>query len=278
MTKAAMIQMSGHIEKEKNIEKAARYTKEAAGNGASIVCLQELFNTIYFCTETKPEYFAFAEPIPGPTTDKMCRLAQEEKIVLVAPIYEKVIEGELYNTAIIIGPDGEIIGKYRKMSIPCVTGLIRGLEKFYFRPGNLGFPVFETPFGIKLGILICFDRHFPEAARALALNGADLVLIPTATASKTQYLWEIELRAHAIDNIYYVGGVNRVGKDQGGSEYHFYGSSMFVDPKGQIISQASSEKEEIIYADIDLSVIPPLRNDWGFFRDRRPDAYGDLIK
>jgi N-carbamoylputrescine amidase len=278
MIKAAMIQQQGHFEKERNIEKATRYVREATANGAKIVCLQELFNTIYFATETKPEYFDFAEPIPGPTIDRMCKVAQEEGIVLIAPIYERVIQGELYNTATVIGPNGDILGKYRKMSIPYVTGLVRGLEKYYFRPGNLGFPVFETPFGITIGILICFDRHFPEAARALALKGAELVLVPTATAAKTRYLWEIELRAHAIDNIYYVGGVNRVGKDEGGSEFHFYGSSFFTDPKGEVIAQAGDEKDEIIYADLDMSIIPELRNDWGFFRDRRPDAYGDLVK
>lgn len=273
-----MIQQQCCLSKSENIEKAITYIKEAAKEKAKIVCLQELFNTIYFCTETKHEYFELAETIPGPTIKEMCEVAREEQIVLIAPIYERVMHGELYNTAVVIGPNGNIIGKYRKMSIPYVTGLMKGLEKFYFRPGNLGFPAFDTPWGLKIGILICFDRHFPEAARALALHGADIVFVPTATASRTEYLWELELRGHAVANMYYVGGVNRVGKDIGGSELDFYGRSMFVDPRGQIISQAGRESDEIIFADVDLSVIPELRNDWGFFRDRRPDAYGSLIE
>ncbi len=279
-TKAAMIQFTGAHDKEKNIEKAQKYVAEAAEAGAQIVCLQELFNTKYFCYEENPDYWDFAEPIPGPAVDAMSALAKKHNIVLVAPIYEKAMEGELYNTAVILGTDGEIMGKYRKTSIPLVkTKSLVGNEKYYFKPGNLGFPVWQTPFGVNIGVMICYDRHFPEHARLLALNGADLVFVPTATGGMSRYLWEIELQAHAIDNIYYIGGVNRVGFDDGGSEHQsYYGSSFFSSPKGEILSQASDDQDEIVYAEIDTSIIGDLRNEWGFFRDRRPDAYAGIAE
>ncbi|MEZ5098522.1 MAG: nitrilase-related carbon-nitrogen hydrolase [Thermoleophilia bacterium] len=280
LTRAAMIQFSGSSEKERNIEKARRFVGEAAANGAKIVCLQELFNTIYFCFEENPAHYALAEPIDGPTVEAMCDLAAEHGIVLVAPIYEKEIKGELYNTAVVIDPQGEIMGIYRKSSIPMVkTASLFGSEKYYFKPGNTGFPVWQTPFGVNIGVMICYDRHFPEHARLLALNGADLVFVPTATCGMSRYLWEIELQAHAIDNIYYVGGVNRVGKDDGGSpDQHYYGSSFFTSPKGEILAQAGDQDDEIVYADIDTGLIEQLRNEWGFFRDRRPDLYADLAE
>lgn len=280
LTRAAMIQFSGSSEKERNLEKARRFVGEAAANGARIVCLQELFNTIYFCFEENPAHYALAEPLDGPTVEAMCDLAAEHRIVLVAPIYEKEIKGELYNTAVVIDPQGEIMGIYRKSSIPMVkTPSLFGSEKYYFKPGNTGFPVWQTPFGVNIGVMICYDRHFPEHARLLALNGADLVLVPTATCGMSRYLWEIELQAHAIDNIYYVGGVNRVGKDDGGSpDQHYYGSSFFSSPKGEILAQAGDQDDEIVYADIDTGLIEQLRNEWGFFRDRRPDLYADLAE
>ena len=278
LTKAAMIQFSGAFEKEKNLEKARHYVAEAVENGAQIVCLQELFNTTYFCYTESPDFWELAEPIPGPTIDEMSKLAAKHKIVLVAPIYEQAMKGELYNTAVVLGPDGEIMGKYRKTSIPLVkTASLIGNEKYYFKPGNLGFPVWQTPFGVNVGVMICYDRHFPEHARLLALNGADLVFVPTATGGMSRYLWEIELQAHAIDNIYYIGGVNRVGFDDGGStEQSYYGSSFFSDPKGQILSQAGDDNDEVVYAEIDTSIIGELRNEWGFFRDRRPEVYAEL--
>jgi beta-ureidopropionase len=280
LPKAALIQFSGAFDKEKNLAKAKKYVAEAAANGAQIVCLQELFNTTYFCYTEEPTFWDLAEPIPGPTIDEMSKLAAQHKIVLVAPIYEKAMKGELYNTAVVLSPAGEIMGKYRKTSIPLVkTSNLVGNEKFYFKPGNLGFPVWQTPFGVNVGVMICYDRHFPEHARLLALNGADLVFVPTATAGMSRYLWEIELQAHAIDNIYYVGGVNRVGLDEGGSPtQEYYGSSFFCDPKGKIISQASDKADQIIYAEIDLRAMEDLRNTWGFFRDRRPDAYAAIAK
>jgi len=208
----------------------------------------------------------------------MAKLAQDERIVLVAPIYERVVKGELYNTAVVIGPNGQLMGRTRKSSIPLVVSKdLAGYEKYYFRPGNTGFPTYPTPFGITIGIMICYDRHFPEHARLLALGGADLVFVPSATAGMSRYLWEIELKAHAIDNIYYVGGINRVGKYIGGSPTQlYYGSSFFSDYRGQTVTQASDKKDDIIYADIDAGAIEKLRNTWGFFRDRRPDLYGAI--
>lgn len=279
MLKAALIQMSTEYEVEKNVQKAENLVREAAGNGAQLVCLQELFNTIYFPFELNPKHLELAEPIPGPTIERMQEVAREEQIVLVAPIYEKDMEGQLYNSAPVIGTNGDLLGVYRKSHIPLVsTPSLTGIEKYYFTPGDTGFVTFDTPWGVKFGILICYDRHFPEGARALALNGAQLLLVPTATTGMSRYLWELELRAHAVDNIYYVGGVNRVGKDQGGAKHHWYGSSLWTDPKGNILVQAGDSADEIIYADLDFSVIPEIRNEWGFFRDRRPDLYGDLCK
>ena len=284
MVKVAMIQQQCSTDKEKNIDKALTYIREASSNGAKIICLQELFSTTYFCNELNEKYFNLAETIPGPTINRIADVAKAEGVVVIAPIYERVIDGELYNTATVIGPKGEIIGKYRKMSIPfVVSGSMKGMEKYYFKPGNLGFPVFQTPFGLRIGILICYDRHYPEAARALALAGADVVFIPTAAAGKTEYrklsMWEIELKAHAVINIYYVGGVNRVNYDIGSADSQAYnGSSMFVTPKGEIISQAGDQNDEVIYGEIDPSVSAELRNSRGFYRDRRPDAYGCLSK
>ena len=278
LTRAALIQFTGSQDTAANIAKATAYIGEAAGNGARIVCLQELFNSIYFCYTEDPAFWKLAEPVPGRTIDAMCAVAAEHGIVLVAPVYEKAQKGELYNTAVVIGTDGQIMGKYRKSSIPLVkTPTFVGNEKYYFKPGNLGFPVWQTPFGVNVGVMICYDRHFPEHARLLALNGADLVFVPTATGSMARYLWEIELQAHAIDNIYYVGGVNRVGYDEGGSsDQRYYGASFFSDPKGRILAQAGEEGDEVVYADIDTGMIEDIRNEWGFFRDRRPDMYSGL--
>lgn len=283
MLKVALIQHQCSSEKKENIEKASAYIREASANGAKIICLPELFTSIYFCFEINEKYFREAEPIPGPTINSIRRVAEEQQVVVIAPIFEQTPASEFYNTATIIGPNGEIIGRYRKMSIPStpsgtMIGMV-GMEKYYFKPGNLGFPVFKTPFGVNIGVLICYDRHFPEAGRALALGGADIVFIPTATANGTKYLWEIELKSRAVENVYYIGAVNRVGYDIGGADFQrFYGGSMFVNPKGEVVSQAGSDNDEIVYADLDLSIIQKLRDAWGFFSNRRPDAYGVLCK
>lgn len=280
MLKIAGVQFVGQAEKEANIQTATRLVRQAAAQGARMVCLPELFSTLYFCVETRREYFDWAEPIPGPTIERMAQVARETGIVLIAPIFERAPDGRYFNTAAVLGPDGSLIGKYRKSSIPFMdvgrSSEPRGNEKFYFEPGDLGFPTFDTPFG-RIGILICYDRHFPEAARVLGLGGAEIVFVPTATTFMTRYLWDLELRAHAVANIYYVCGVNKVGVDVGGSARNHFGNSMVINPRGEILAEASDTQEGIALADVDLSVIKELRTLWGYYRDRRPDRYGALL-
>lgn len=281
MLKIAGVQFIGQADKEANIQTAIRLVRQAAAQGAKMVCLTELFSTMYFCVETREEYFDWAEPIPGPTIERMGAVAREAGIVLIAPIFERTPEGRYFNTAAVIGPDGKVIGKYRKSSIPFMdvgrSSEPRGNEKYYFEPGDLGFPTFDTPFG-RIGILICYDRHFPEAARVLGLGGAEIVFVPTATTFMTRYLWDLELRAHALANIYYVCGVNKVGVDAGGSSRNHFGNSMIINPRGEILVEANDSGEDIAIAEVDLSVIPELRALWGYYRDRRPDQYGPLVE
>ena len=279
--KIAGVQFVGNVDREVNVTTAIRLVRQAAGQGARIVCLPELFSTMYFCVETRREYFDWAEPIPGPTIDRMAAVARETGIVLIVPIFERAPDGRFYNAAAVIDPDGRVIGKYRKSSIPFMDVARstdpRGNEKYYFEPGDLGFPTFVTPFG-RIGILICYDRHFPEAARVLGLDGAEIVFVPTATTGMARYLWDLELRAHAVANIYYVCGVNKVGVDAGGSSRNHHGASVIVNPRGEILGQASDTRDDIVIADVDLSVIPELRALWGYYRDRRPDMYGPVVE
>lgn len=278
MIKSALIQMSTGPDKQQNIAKAEQMVREAAVAGAKLICLPELFSTVYFPYETDPKYFSLAEPIPGPTTIRMQKMCKEHGVVLVAPIFEKAMEGLLFNSAPVIGVQGELLGVYRKSSIPLTTiPPTIGLEKYYFAPGDSGFLVFDTPFDVRFGILICYDRHFPEAARALALNGAQLIFVPTATLGMSRDIWELELRAHAFANGCFVGGVNRVGPEQDGRA-HFFGSSVWVDPKGKIIAQGGDSSDEIVYAELDFAQVSDIRTSWAFFRDRRPDLYGDLVR
>ena len=280
MLKIAGVQFGGHVDKEANIATATRLVREAARRGGQIICPPELFSTIYFCVETRQEYFDWAEPVPGPTTERMGALARELGIVLIAPVFEKTPDGRYFNCAAVLGPDGRVIGKYRKSSIPFMDASQspepRGDEKFYFSPGDLGFPVFDTPFA-RIGILICYDRHFPEAARVLGLGGAEIVFVPTATTRMARYLWDVELRAHAITNVYYVCGVNKVGQDVGGSPRDHHGNSMIVSPRGEVLAEGSASSEDIVLADVDLSTLPALRSLWGYYRDRRPDKYGPVV-
>jgi N-carbamoylputrescine amidase len=284
MARLALVQFSGNADKDVNVRKAEDLARQAAGNGAKIVCFPELCTTTYFCYERNPAFFALAEPVPGPAVDRMRAVAKETGTVLVYPLYEND-GGMLYNTATVIGPDGQIVGKYRKMSIPQILrtvgkGETPADERFYFQPGNLGFPVFDTPFGIKIGILICYDRHFPEAARTLALKGANLLLVPTATYRDwIRDVWEAELRGHAIANMFYVGGVNKVGTDIGGApDRQYFGSAVVFGPKGDLIGRAGDKRDEILYADVDPKICDDVRGLWGFFRFRRPDAYGELVQ
>ncbi len=258
-------------------EKAMAVIEDAAKQGVQVLCLQELFNGPYFCAEQDTRWYDITEQIPdGPTTQLMCETAKRLGMVLVVPIYEMDLPGIYYNTASVIDADGTYLGKYRKHHIPhCNPGF---WEKFYFRPGNLGYPVFQTAVG-KIGVYICYDRHFPEGARALALNGAEIVFNPSATvAGLSEYLWKLEQPAHAVANQYFIGAINRVGTEKPWSIGQFYGQSYFCDPRGQMLAVGSREEEDLVIADMDLDLIQEVRNTWQFFRDRRPESYGALVE
>jgi beta-ureidopropionase len=260
---------------EKMIQKHEAFAAEAAKKGVQILCFQELFFGPYFCAEQDRRWYKYAEPIPGPLTERMAKLAKQHKLVIVAPMYEEAETGVYYNTAIVLDNDGTLLGKFRKIHIP---HLDPGFwEKFYFRPGNLGYPIFETAYA-KVGVYICYDRHFPEGARALGLNGAEIVFNPSATvAGLSEHLWGLEQPAHAVANGYFIAAINRIG--QGPWKIGtFYGSSYIADPRGQIIAKGSRDKDELVVADVDLDLIREVRNTWQFYRDRRPDTYHRLIE
>ncbi|MBR7836167.1 acyltransferase [Actinospica durhamensis] len=254
-------------------EKAAR---EAAERGARIIGFQEVFNAPYFCQVQDPEHYRWAEPVPdGPTTQRFRALAKELGLVIVLPVYEIESAGFYYNTTAVIDADGSYLGKYRKHHIPQVHGF---WEKFYFKPGNLGFPVFDTAVG-KVGVYICYDRHFPEGWRALGLAGAQIVYNPSATSrGLSAYLWQLEQPAAAVANEYFIAAINRVGVEEYGDD-DFYGSSYFVDPRGQFVGElASDTAPELLVRDLDLGLIDQVRQQWAFYRDRRPEAYGPLTE
>ena len=259
--------------KEAIIQKHIPFIEEAGKQGVQILCLQEIFTTPYFCPGQDAKWYASAETIPGPTVERMQQYAKKYQMVMVVPIFEKQQAGVLYNTAAVIDADGTYMGKYRKTHIPHTSGF---WEKFFFRPGNLGYPVFETVYA-KVGVYICYDRHFPEGARALGLNGAEIVYNPSATVKGlSQYLWKLEQPAHAVANGYFMGCVNRIGIEKPWDLGEFYGSSYFVDPRGQIVATASEDKDELLVTEIDLELIEEVREIWQFFRDRRPEAYKEL--
>jgi beta-ureidopropionase len=248
---------------------------ETAGKArVQVLCLQEVFTQPYFCPSQDTKWYAAVERIPdGPTTKLMQELAKKLAMVIVAPIYEEEITGIYYNTAAVIDADGRYLGKYRKTHIPQVAGFY---EKFFFKPGNSGYPVFQTAY-CKLGVYICYDRHFPEGWRALALNGAEYIVNPSATvAGLSQYLWELEQPASAVANGCYIGAVNRVGTEAPWNIGRFYGSAYVVNPRGELIAKASEDKDELLTADMDLDMVREVRNLWQFFRDRRPETYGGL--
>jgi len=262
--------------KQAMMDKHVGLIAEAARRGAQVVCLQELFYGPYFCAEQDGKWYALVEPVPaGPTTQRMCELARKHQIVLVVPMYEEDLPGVYYNSAAVIDADGTYRGKFRKMHIPhCAPGF---WEKFYFRPGNLGYPVFDTRVG-KVGVYICYDRHFPEGARCLGLNGAEIVFNPSATvAGLSEYLWKLEQPAHAVANQYFVGAINRPGVEEPWRIGEFYGTSYFCNPRGQIIAEAPRAEDAVVVADLDLDLIREVRNVWQFFRDRRPESYGSLV-
>lgn len=258
--------------KKAMVDKHVKMLEEAAGKGVKILCFQEIFYGPYFPAEQNPKWYKLTEKVPeGPTTRLMAELARKHQMVLVVPVYEEEMTGVYYNTAAVIDADGTCLGKYRKTHIPhCLPGF---WEKFYFKPGNLGYPVFNTRYA-KVGVYICYDRHFPEGARMLGLNGAEIVFIPSATtAGHSEYLWKLEQTAHAVANGYFVGTINRVGIEPPWNIGEFYGSSYFCDPRGNILAQACRDKDELIIADLDLDLIEDVRIQWQFIRDRRPETY-----
>ena len=284
VVKCGLIQMANPINDESvpvaDIQKAMLdkhlpMIDEAGKKGVQILCLQEIFNGPYFCPGQDVRWYDAAEPIPGPTTSIMQEYAKKYSMVIVVPLYEEAMRGVYYNSAAVIDADGSYLGKYRKQHIPQTNGF---WEKYFFKPGDGGYPVFETRYA-KIGVYICYDRHFPEGARCLGLNGAEIVFNPSATvAGLSQYLWKLEQPAHAVANGYYVGAINRVGTEAPWNIGKFYGTSYFVNPRGQFLAEGSEDGDELIVADLDLGLIDEVRQTWQFYRDRRPEAYDELVE
>ncbi|HVT39452.1 MAG TPA: nitrilase-related carbon-nitrogen hydrolase [Gemmatimonadaceae bacterium] len=263
------------IIREANVNKHLELIEQGARAGVQIICMQEIFTGPYFCAEQTTRWYDATEAIPdGPTTQLMREMAKKHEMVIIVPLYEVDGTGVYYNTAAVIDADGTYLGKYRKSHIPHTAPGF--WEKLYFKPGNLGYPVFRTRYA-TIGVYICYDRHFPEGARALGLAGAEIVFNPSATvAGLSEYLWKLEQPAHAVANAYFVGAINRVGFEAPWNIGEFYGQSYFCDPRGQFVAQASRDKTELITAELDLDKIREVRNVWQFFRDRRPETYGSL--
>jgi len=278
VVRAAITQVAWTGDKESMIDRHEELAGEAAADGAQIIGFQELFYGPYFGAVQDQKYYAYTEPVPGPTTERFQRLAAELNLVIILPVYEVANAGEYYNTAAVIDADGTLLGKYRKHHLPNLPAF---WEKFYFRPGNLGYPVFRTAVG-RVGVYICYDRHFPEGWRELGLGGAEIVFNPSATKpGLSNRLWELEQPAAAAANQYFVAANNRIGHevDEFGPEApNFYGSSYFADPRGNFVGEiASQDREEIVMRDLDLDEILRARNDWQFYRDRRPESYQRVV-
>lgn len=281
--KVGLVQSSCSADLMQNLEKAVAGIRDAAAKGAQIICLQELFTSLYFCDVEDYDNFKLAEPIPGPTTDRLAQVAKEEGVVLVASLFEKRAEGLYHNTTAVIDADGSYLGKYRKMHIPDDPAYY---EKFYFTPGDLGYKVFQTKFA-RIGVLICWDQWYPEAARLTALMGAEVLFYPTAigwatsqdTATNQEQFgaWETIQRSHAVANGVHVVSVNRTGFEQDGA-MQFWGGSFVSNPFGRILAQASHEKEEVLVVDLDLAKTDSYRTHWPFLRDRRIDSYAEITK
>jgi beta-ureidopropionase len=282
--KCGLIQAHNHAPTDAPIDEIKKINNEiqlklvakAAKQGVQMLCFQEIFNTPYFCAEQQTRWYEAVEKVPdGPTVQMMQSVAKEYGMVLIVPVYEEEITGIYYNTAAVIDADGKYLGKYRKTHIPHVAPGF--WEKFYFRPGNLGYPCFDTAFA-RIGVYICYDRHFPEGARCLGLNGAEIIFNPSATvAGLSEYLWKLEQPAHAVANGYFIGAINRVGMEAPWNIGEFYGQSYFCDPRGQMLAVGTRDQDELIVADLDLDKIKEVRNTWQFFRDRRPDLYGPIV-
>src|SRR5713101_1756826 len=280
-----LAQMAVGADPEENLRRAAARVEEAARSGAEVVCLQELFRSQYFCQREDTRAFDLAEPVPGPTTETLGRVARQSKVVVVAPVFERRAAGVYHNSAAIIDATGEVVGLYRKMHIPDDPAYY---EKYYFAPGDLGFKAFDTQVG-RIGTLICWDQWYPEGARLTSLRGANVLFYPTAIGwhpkEKQAYgaqqrdAWRTVQRGHAIANGVYVAAVNRVGHEkppEGGDGIEFWGSSFVADPQGVVVAEASVDKEEILLAEVDTARIEDVRRHWPFLRDRRIDAYGGI--
>jgi beta-ureidopropionase len=279
IVKAAITQTTWTGDKASMLDKHEAFARQAASAGAQVICFQELFYGPYFGITEDPAYYDYAEPADGPIVQRFATLAAELRLVTVLPIYEEEQPGVYYNTGVVVDADGSILGKYRKHHIP---NLDKFWEKFYFRPGNLGYPVFKTAVG-PIGVYICYDRHFPEGWRELGLNGAQIVFNPNATKpGLSNRLWEIEQPAAAAANGYFVAAPNRVGREDneyGDLAVDFYGSSQFCDPQGNLVGgMGSANDEEVVIRDLDLDMIRQVRNAWQFYRDRRPDSYTAITK
>lgn len=248
---------------------------DAGHRGVQILGLQEIFNGPYFCPSQSTRWYGAAEPADGPTVERMRPYCRKYQMAMIVPIYEESMPGVYYNTAVVLDADGSTLGIYRKNHIPQTNGF---WEKYFFKPGNLGYPTFKTRYG-TVGVYICYDRHFPEGARLLGLNGAEIVFNPSATvAGLSQYLWKLEQPAHAVANGYFVAASNRVGTEAPWNIGRFYGSSYIVNPRGQFLAEGSETEDELVVADCDLDQIREVRQVWQFFRDRRPETYGDMVK
>jgi N-carbamoylputrescine amidase len=278
-----LVQMSCSADGKANLEKAIAGVKDAASKGAQIVCLQELFTSLYFCDVEDYENFKLAEPIPGPSTDALSAIAKETGVVIIASLFEKRAQGLYHNTTAVLDADGSYLGKYRKMHIPDDPAYY---EKFYFTPGDLGYKIFKTKFA-NIGVLICWDQWYPEAARLTALMGAEILFYPTAigwatsqhaATNEEQYnAWQTIQRSHAVANGVHVVSVNRVGFEQNGA-MKFWGGSFVSNPFGTLLAKASHDQEEVMVVPVDLSKTDSYRTHWPFMRDRRIDSYGDLVK
>ncbi|WP_419801471.1 carbon-nitrogen hydrolase [Mucilaginibacter sp.] len=276
-----LVQMTCTADKEANLQKAIGKVREAAGKGAQIVCLQELFTSLYFCDEENYENFKLAEPIPGPSTDGLSKVAAELNVVIIASLFEKRAQGLYHNTTAVIDADGKYLGKYRKMHIPDDPGFY---EKFYFTPGDLGYKVWKTKYA-TFGVLICWDQWYPEAARITALMGAEILFYPTAigwsieqdlpTNTEQYNAWQTIQRSHGVANGVHVVSVNRVGEEAG---VKFWGGSFVSNPFGTVIYQASHDDEEVIVQELDLAETDRYRTHWPFLRDRRIDSYQPITK
>jgi N-carbamoylputrescine amidase len=261
--------------KQAMIDKHLPMVEEAGKKGVQILCLQEIFCGPYFCPSQDSKWCDTAEPIPGPTMELMAKYAKKYNMVIIVPIYEREMAGVYYNSAGVIDADGSYLGKYRKNHIPHTNQF---WEKFFFKPGNMGYPVFKTRYA-TIGVYICYDRHFPEGARLLGLHGAEIVFNPSATvAGLSQYLWKLEQPAHAVANGYFMGCSNRVGTEAPWNIGKFYGTSYFVDPRGNFLATGSEDQDELVVASMNLDMIEEVRRTWQFYRDRRPDSYGDMVK